>query len=355
MAVNEPIVPTPRTDAHRTPRVPDPERRRRRRPDPRAGLDRRLFEQRHVDGPVDRRVGRRPDRSRRPERRRRRPLASAAPSSAEITPNQATTLKDFKPFVPNPTAGTKPPVPNTFSYFMPECERVLQRPERRRQASRDSRKIEFTGQVISGSDPVKNIDQMNTALQKGIGGMWIQPDDSVAQGAGHPEGDPDRACAPGSAATRRRCRRWPTSTTSATSRRSARSTTSRRNLGGKATVVSFILDHIEILIPRKLGTQDALKTGGAGITLIEQELQKITADEGFQFASTMLQAHPDIHGLARPGRHRPRCRRLPQVQEAGPDDQQDPVQRAQWHGRGPRGAQDGRRRSSARSTASTTT
>ena len=66
------------------------------------------------------------------------------------------------------------------------------------------------------------------------------------------------------------------------------------NLGGKATVVSFILDHIEILIPRKVGTQDALKTGGSGITLIEQELQKITSDEGFQFASTMLQAHPDI-------------------------------------------------------------
>ena len=68
----------------------------------------------------------------------------------------------------------------------------------------------------------------------------------------------------------------------------------QENLGGKATVVSFILDHIEILIPRKLGTQDALKTGGAGITLIEQELQKITSDEGFQFASTMLQAHPEI-------------------------------------------------------------
>ncbi len=28
--------------------------------------------------------------------------------------------------------------------------------------------------------------------------------------------------------------------------------------------------------------------------LVEQELQKITADEGFEFASTMLQANPDI-------------------------------------------------------------
>ena len=36
----------------------------------------------------------------------------------------------------------------------------------------------------------------------------------------------------------------------------------KENLGGTATVVSFILDHIEILIPRRQGTNDALATGG---------------------------------------------------------------------------------------------
>src|SRR6478735_5060038 len=97
---------------------------------------------------------------------------SAAASSAN-TPNQATTLKDFKPFVPSTTAGSKPPVPNTFSYFIPEASEYFNGLSDAAKQAATERKIEFAGQVISGSDPVKNIDQMNTALQKGIGGMWI--------------------------------------------------------------------------------------------------------------------------------------------------------------------------------------
>ena len=220
--------------------------------------------------------------------------ASAAPSaSAAITPNQGTTLKDFKPFVPNPTAGSKPPVPNTFSYFIPAASEYFNGLSDAAKQAATARNIEYGGLVISNSDPVNNINQMNTSLQKGIGGMWIQPDDSVAQGtvilnaiptgvacwfSGHPAtmqamaDQYDLGYQQGLGAVKY----------------------IQDNLGGKATVVSFILDHIEILIPRKLGTEDALKTGGSGITLIEQELQKITSDEGFQFASTMLQAHPDI-------------------------------------------------------------
>jgi ABC-type sugar transport system substrate-binding protein len=68
----------------------------------------------------------------------------------------------------------------------------------------------------------------------------------------------------------------------------------KANLGGTATIVSFILDHIEILIPRRQGTNDALAAGGIEYELIEQELQKINADEGFEFASTLLQANPEI-------------------------------------------------------------
>ena len=49
----------------------------------------------------------------------------------------------------------------------------------------------------------------------------------------------------------------------------------KANLGGTATIVSFILDHIEILIPRRQGTNDALAAGRI-ITLIEQELQRST-------------------------------------------------------------------------------
>jgi ABC-type sugar transport system substrate-binding protein len=217
---------------------------------------------------------------------------SAAASSAN-TPNQATTLKDFKPFVPSTTAGSKPPVPNTFSYFIPEASEYFNGLSDAAKQAATERKIEFAGQVISGSDPVKNIDQMNTALQKGIGGMWIQPDDSVAQGQVIVKAIPSGVCCwfSGHPAT---MQGMADQYDLGYQQGLGAVDYITKQLGGKATVVSFILDHIEILIPRKEGTRDALKTGGPGITLIEQELQKINTDEGFQFASTLLQAHPDV-------------------------------------------------------------
>ena len=110
--------------------------------------------------------------------------ASAAPSaSAAITPNQGTTLKDFKPFVPNPTAGSKPPVPNNFAYYVPSVSEYFKGLSDAASGRGKERNIDYGGLVISNADPVNNINQMNTALQKGVGGMWIQPDDSVAQGA----------------------------------------------------------------------------------------------------------------------------------------------------------------------------
>ena len=188
--------------------------------------------------------------------------ASAAGSSAN-TPNQATTLKDFKPFVPSTTAGTKPPVPNTFSYFIPEASEYFNGLSDAAKQAATERKIEFAGQVISGSDPVKNIDQMNTALQKGIGGMWIQPDDSVAQGQVIVKAIPSGVCCwfSGHPAT---MQGMADQYDLGYQQGLGAVDYITKQLGGKATVVSFILDHIEILIPRKEGTRDALKTGGPG-------------------------------------------------------------------------------------------
>ena len=221
------------------------------------------------------------------------PAGSAGAGGEFGTPNTSTSLKDFQPFVPSEVVGQLPPVPSSFAYFVPEASEYFKGLSDAAAQAATERGIAYEGLVLSNGDPVNNIDQMNQYLQRGIGGMWIQPEDSPAQRvvieraiptgvctyfSGHPatiQGMADQydlGYVQGIGAVE-----W-----------------IKENLGGVATVCSFILDHIEILIPRRQGTIDALKTGGEGITLIERELQKINADEGFEFASTLLQANPDI-------------------------------------------------------------
>jgi ribose transport system substrate-binding protein len=222
--------------------------------------------------------------------------ATVAPSAGAGdfgTPNTSTSLKDFQPFAPSDTAGAKPPVPAQFAYFVPEASEYFNGLSDAAALAATDRGIEYEGLVISNTDPVKNIDQMNQYLQRGVGGMWIQPDDSPAQGAVIEAAIPEGVCCFFSG--------HPATIQGMADQYDLGYTQGlgavewiKANLGGTATVCSFILDHIEILIPRRQGTNDALKTGGDGITLVEQELQRINADEGFEFASTLLQANPDI-------------------------------------------------------------
>lgn len=227
------------------------------------------------------------------------PAASAAGSvaasaAASLGPNTSTSLKDFEPFVPSTTVGSVPPLPKSFAYTIPAASEYFNGLSDAAAQAATERGIQYDGLVISDGDPVKNIDQMNQLLQRGIGGLWIQPEDSPAQGVVILKAIPTGVCCffSGSPATIQGMAdqydlgyqqalgavRW-----------------IQENLGGQATVMSFILDHIEILIPRRQGTLDGLKTGGDGIKILEQELVKITTDEGFEFASTILQANPDVN------------------------------------------------------------
>jgi ribose transport system substrate-binding protein len=69
----------------------------------------------------------------------------------------------------------------------------------------------------------------------------------------------------------------------------------KENLGGKAVVANFSLDFIEALIPRREGTEAALKEGGDGIQIIDVPIKHDLPDEGFNKAATLLQSNPDIN------------------------------------------------------------
>ena len=180
------------------------------------------------------------------------------------------------------------------------------------------------------SDPVKNIDQMNTALQKGIGGMWIQPDDRSPRASGHPQGHPDRRvllCSVGHPATMqgdgRPVRPRLLSRGFGVGRRHPQQP---RRQG----------DRRQLHLSTTSRSSSRVKKGRPGrasrpvarwITLIEQEApEDLTRTRASSSPAPCFQAHPDIHvwrfGL---GRYRPRGRRLPEVEEARPGEEQDPV------------------------------
>jgi ribose transport system substrate-binding protein len=68
-----------------------------------------------------------------------------------------------------------------------------------------------------------------------------------------------------------------------------------KNLGGKAKVVIFNLNTIQVLIARDQGCKDGLKTAGPGVQIIDIQSAQETEQSAEQTMSTLLQAHPDIN------------------------------------------------------------
>ena len=66
-------------------------------------------------------------------------------------------------------------------------------------------------------------------------------------------------------------------------------------LGGKAKVVYFNTDSIEVLKARHQGAIDGVMTAGDGVEIVaDVQPEAITQDAGFQAMSTILQKNPDV-------------------------------------------------------------
>lgn len=220
---------------------------------------------------------------------------AAATAGPKLEPIDFTKLSQFKPFDPTDAVGAIPDLPKKIAYTVPEASEYFQQlSEAVGQACAD-RGVEYEGLVVSDGDPVKNIDQINQLLQRGIGGLLIQPEDAAAQEQVILQAIDAGVCVWFSGA--------PASIQGMADQYDLGYVQAvgavdwiKTNLGGSAKVCVFQGDHVEVLIPRGKGTLDGLATGGAGVeVVVEQEWQKQTTDEGFQYASTILQAHPEIN------------------------------------------------------------
>ena len=220
------------------------------------------------------------------------PVAAQSPATSEFP----STLAELGPFTPSDTVGAIPDLPRSVAFMVPDSgiQYYADIGKAVEQGAKDAG-VSYTI-VSAAGDPVKNIDQINQELQKGVGCLIVQPIDTAAQAdvlqtaidAGiyvdffvTPPANTqtmadqyDLGYQQGKAAVA-----W-----------------INENLDGKAVVANMSIDAIaEALIPRRLGTEAALAEGGPGIELIDVPVLHATPDEGFTKASTLMQARPDIN------------------------------------------------------------
>jgi ribose transport system substrate-binding protein len=211
-------------------------------------------------------------------------------------PNMRDSLSQFKPYDPEAPSGTVPKdLPKRVAFFTPVVNEYYKQISDNVAAACKARGLAYQF-VVSERDPVRGVDQIAQALQTGVGGVIVQPDDARGQAVVL-----QKAIDAGVHVT---FFVTPPATAQTTADQYSLGYAQGRgavdwinaNLGGKAKVCNFVLDHIEALIPRRLGTEAALKERGVEIELVESiELVDINQDEGFRLASTLLQKNPGIN------------------------------------------------------------
>ena len=112
------------------------------------------------------------------------PAAAQSPAASPAASGNGypSTLADFQPFVPSDTIGAIPDLPKSIAFMVPDTTAYYTDIGNAIQKAATERGLDFT-LVSSASDPVKNIDQINSELQKGVGCLVVQPQDTQAQGA----------------------------------------------------------------------------------------------------------------------------------------------------------------------------
>jgi ribose transport system substrate-binding protein len=224
------------------------------------------------------------------------PGGAAAPAAATEAPADAgPDPSTLEPFVPSDEVGEVPDLPRRIAWANTSNAEFFLAITNAIQLAAEDRGLEFIT-AIANDDSAKNIEQINTFLQRGIAALCIQPLDANAQ-APLMQQAIDEGIAVLSLVT-------PPSTTQAVADQYKVGYTQglaaakwiTENLDGKAKVHYFNIDTIEVLIARHQGVIDGVKTAGEGVEIVSDvNAGAITNEAGFNTMNTVLQAHPDIN------------------------------------------------------------
>jgi len=147
-------------------------------------------------------------------------------------------------------------------------------------------------------DPQQNVDQIDTFLARGVGGMTIQPLDAAAQTPVMQKALDQGVCVIGIITNPCIVQIAASQYPIGYQQGKAAADYITRHLGGKATV--FVQNQGQVspqLQLRTNGVLAGLKTGGSGITVLNTDVTPIayaTIAQAFQYFTTEMQRHPTI-------------------------------------------------------------
>ncbi|GII63855.1 hypothetical protein Skr01_39400 [Sphaerisporangium krabiense] len=209
--------------------------------------------------------------------------------------NGITEKKELAPFQFGGPAGEKPGIPKRIAWANTSDAEFFLQITRSIELAATARGLEFVT-AIANDDSAKNVEQIETFLQRGIGALCIQPLDANAQAPLM-----KRAIEAGAAVM---SLVTPPSTSQAVADQYKVGNTQglaaakyiTEKLGGKAKAVYFNIDTIEVLKARHQGVLDGLKSAGSGVKIVSDvQPSALTQDGGFKAMNTILQAHPDVN------------------------------------------------------------
>lgn len=202
---------------------------------------------------------------------------------------------DLAPYDPSLPGGEKPDLPGRIAWANQTDAQFFLDLQNGLQTAAEERGLEFLSANAQG-DPAKNIEQLNTFIQRGVGVLVTAP-----VGAGDAQRAPKME-AMGTGAAVMSFLSGPASTVFAADQYdigylqgSDAAEFIKEEMGGKAKVVYFNADQLsDVLIPRHTGALDGLKTAGPGVEIVADEFNEPGVESGATLFATILQAHPDV-------------------------------------------------------------
>ena len=221
--------------------------------------------------------------------------APTDPNGAALKPFKGPT-SDLKPFDTNVKAGKKPDVPKRMAFANQTDAQFFLDLQNGLNKAADERGLDFLS-ANAQDDSAKNISQLNTFLQRGVGALVTVPvGGEQAQRAVKQDGMSKNAAVMSFLA-------GPSTSVFAADQYKIGNLQGvdaaefiKADMGGDAKVVYFNADKLsDVLIPRHTGAIEGVKTAGAGVEIVADEYNAPGVESGAALMATILQAHPDVN------------------------------------------------------------